>query len=292
MKKSIQNLLLTSAAPLTLSDRRLYNYLLHHAFSHTLKKPQFTIALSELSGVYGAGLPPIESLKESLSKLMNTQIQFELNGKWLLTSLLAKAELGEELVYSYPEVCKSLFSDPLLLEQCLIQAHFVLKYSNVLYDILASSHYASQAVLSLEIGQLRQRLQVPDGKLTNYNDFDRFVLTPAVKEINSYASFAVSYYTERKGMKVVSVIFEMKSKRNITTVNEVIPEKRPRLFIDDPALERAYSFLLNAETSVRMKYFNLACKNARKKNEILDVIIFDRPDLWLKWVEKALLKLT
>lgn len=290
MKNQIKNLLLTSVVPLTLADRRLYNYLLHHAFSVSLKKPQFTIVLSELAGVYSAGQPSLQNLKDSLMKLMCTQIEFELNGKWVLTSLLAKAELGDKLLYAYPDTCKLLLSDPLLLEQCLIQAHFMLKYSNLLYELLASSHYKNKADLSLEINTLRQQLQVPAGKLTNYNDFDRFVLIPAVNEINSYASFAVKYFTERKGMKVIAVKFEMSSKRNITTIKEVIPVKRPRLFIDDPALERAYSYLLNAETKLRRKYFDLACKNAHKKNEILDEAIFDRPDLWLKWIAVSLMK--
>ncbi len=209
----------------------------------------------------------------------------------MLTSLLDKVELSDEVVYSYSDICKSLLSDPVLLEQCLIQAHFGLKYSNVLYQLLASSIYAEHNVLSLDISDLRQRLFVSEGKLSNFNDFDRFVLRPAVKEINSYASFAVKYHTERKGMKVIAVVFEMHSKRNISSIKEVIPVKRPRFFIDDPALEQAYSLLLNAETSVRRKYFEIACKNARKEKQTLDEEMFDRPDLWLQWVKKSLLKL-
>ncbi len=72
----IKNLLVTSMGSLTLSDRRLYNYLLHHAVG-SLKKPQFSLPLTELSGVYGTGVPTQENVKISLMKLMRTQIQFD-----------------------------------------------------------------------------------------------------------------------------------------------------------------------------------------------------------------------
>lgn len=284
LKNKIKNLLLSSSEALTLADRRLYNYLLHHAFSRSLKDAQYKVGLEDLAGVYGAGLPPVDLLKDSLRKLMRTQIEFELDGQWAMTSLLEKAELADQLVYAYPSICKEILSDPVLLEKCLIQAHFTQKYSNLLYEILATAHYAKQSTLSLGIADLRERLHISLGKLANYNDLDRFVLTPAVNEINSCASFAVKYHTERKGMKVMAVIFEMSAKRTIKTVTDVVPVKRPRLFIDDPEIERAYSYILNAETKERRKYFVMACKNARKKNEELDEEIFDRPDLWLHWI--------
>ncbi|VVC77168.1 hypothetical protein AQUSIP_24950 [Aquicella siphonis] len=300
MKKStqkilIQNLFLASSTPLTLADRRLYNYLLHNAFHHFLKQDSFKILLTELIGVYGAGLPPLERLKESFRRLIRTLIEYEVDGKWNITSLLEKAELDEKLeqvTYSYPVECKMLFKDPIILEKSLIQAHFTQKYSNLLYEILATAHYAKKSTLSLEITDLRSRLHIHEGKLTNFSDLDRFALVPAIKEINSYASFAVKYFTKRKGMKVTDVIFEMTSKRDISNTENVIPPKRPRLFIDNPDMERAYAYLLNAETDERRKFFDLARKTAEKKNKRITEEEFDRPDLWFKWVERQLLTKT
>jgi plasmid replication initiation protein len=175
----------------------------------------------------------------------------------------------------------------------LIQAHFTQKYSNLLYEILASAHYAGGQYIAIDIADLRSRLQLPENKLVNYSDFDRFVLTPASREINSHASFATKYHTERKGMKVTRVVFEMTNKRNISQLESaihVIPPKRPRLFIDDPEIEAAYAYLLNAETNERRKYFDMACRRAMKNKQAIDEGVFDRPDLWFKWIEKELLK--
>jgi hypothetical protein len=296
-KLAVKNLFLNSATALTLSDRRLYNYLLHHAFNKLSKQLNFKISLSELEGVYGAGLPPIDRLKESLRRLIRTLVEFETSPRnWIITSLLERAELDEseeKLCYSYPVYCRQLFTDASLLERCLIQAHFTQKYSNLLYEILSEARYSKKSTVSLEISDLRGRLHISDNKLSNYSDFDRFVLIPASNEINSYASFAVKFHTKRKGMKVTHVIFEITGKRNIFNIDDaklVIPEKRPRLFIDAPELESAYAFLLNAETTERRKYFDLAIKLASKKKLVIDEEEFDRPDLWFKWVENALLK--
>lgn len=290
-------LLLSSATDLTLSDRRLYNYLLHNAFNRLSKRLNFEILLTELEGVYGVGLPPISCLKKSLRRLIRTLIEFETHpGNWIITSLLEMAELDEtteKLCYSYPLSCRQLFANPFTLERCLIQAHFTQKYSNLLYEILSQAHYSKQSTIILEISDLRSRLHISDNKLSNYSDLNRFVLTPASNEINSYASFAVKFQTKRKGMKVTHIIFEITHKKNFLNIEDsklVIPPKRPRLFIDNPKLEKAYAYLLNVETKERRRFFDLAVKLASKKKVSIDEEEFDRPDLWFKWVEHDLLK--
>lgn len=296
-KLTIKELLLSSTTDLTLSDRRLYNYLLHHAFNKLSKHLDFEIPLTELEGVYGVGSPPIDRLKESLRRLMRTLIEFKMRSEgWIITSLLERAKLDEtkeKLYYSYPLYCRHLFTNPHTLEQCLTQAHFTQKYSNLLYEILSQVFYSKQTTISLEISDLRSRLDIKDNKLSNYSDLDRFVLTPASNEINSYASFAVKFHTERKGMKVTHVVFEIIGKNSLFGIGDaklVIPPKRPRLFIDNPELERAYAYLLNAQTKERRKYFDLAIKLAAKKKITIAEEEFDRPDLWFKWIEHELLQ--
>jgi plasmid replication initiation protein len=292
----IKNLHLTSSTPLTLADRRLFNYLLHHAFNQLKKRYQFTIPLIELTGVYGTGLPPIDRLKESLRRLIRSIIEYRTEtGEWVMTSLLQKAEWNESkqvLIYSYPPDCHYLFTDAFTLERCLIQAHFTQKYSNLLYEMLATAHFSQQHEVIFEIVDLRNQLHVEETKLVNFSDLDRFALMPAINEINSYASFAVKYHTQRKGMKVTHIIFELQNKRNIASLasaQNVVPPKRPRFFIDDPQAERVYAYLLNAETAERRKYFDLACKLAAKKKTKIIEDDFDRPDLWFSWVVDTLI---
>ena len=298
-KLKIEHLLLSSSIDLTLSDRRLYNYLLHNAFDNLDKQLDFKIDLNDLIGVYGTGLPPIDRMKESIRRLMRTLIEFQAGPTtWLITSLLERAEIDESkslLYYSYPIYCRQLYASPFILEKCLIQAHFTQKYSNLLYEVLSEAHFSNQQTLTLEITDLRTLLHITENKLSNFSDLERFALTPALTEINSYASFAVKFHTERKGMKVTHLIFDIQSKRNLFDIHDgkhIIPEKRPRFFIDNPELEKAYADILNAETKERRKFFELAIKHAAKKKQTLDEEIFDRPDLWFQWIESELLKKT
>lgn len=290
-----RNLLLTSATDLTLSDRRLYNYLLHNAFSKPERQLDFSIPLVELKGVYGTGLPPIGRLRESLKRLTRTLIEFEISPRtWILTSLLEKSELDEqqeELRYSYSTHCRDLFLDPFTLEKCLIQAHFTQKYSNLLYEILSEAHFSGQETVTIDVSDLRDHLLIPTKKLSNFGDLKRFVLIPALAEINAYASFAVKFDTERKGMKVTHVIFKMIQKKNIssTKAKDIIPPRRPLFFIDNPEAESAYAYLLNAETEIRRKLFNKALKSAAKSGVSIDEEDFDRPDLWFQWIQSELM---
>jgi hypothetical protein len=295
----ITNLLLSSSSNLTLSDRRLYNYLLRHALPQLERTPNFKLPLVELKGVYGTGLPLLTSLKESLRRLLRTLIEFESEPhKWIVTSLLEHCELDEqqqEIHYAYSIYCRFLFTNPLTLEKCLIQAHFTEKYSNLLYEILSHAHFSGQKTITLEVTDLRDRLLILEKKFSNFGDFKRFVLMPALYEINAYASFAVKFHVQKKGMKVTHVKFEMTSKRNLTELTDatqVIPPKRPVFFIDNPELEKAYAYLLNADTPLRRKLFNKASKLARDKGMILNEEAFDCPDIWFDWIQNELLNLS
>ncbi|HVV68491.1 MAG TPA: replication initiation protein [Gammaproteobacteria bacterium] len=293
------HLLLSSSMPLTLSDRRLYNYLLLHALPQLKKTQNFTLPLAELKGVYGTNIPLAMPVKESLRRLLRTLIEFQSEPqKWIVTSLLEHGELDEqkqELHYAYSDYCCWLFTQPLTLEKCLIQAHFTQKYSNLLYEILSQAHFANQKTLTLEATDLRDRLLTLEKKFSNFGDFKRFVLMPALYEINAYASFAVKFHLQKKGMKVTHVMFEMTPKRKLTRLTDVatvIPPKRPIFFIDNPELEKAYSYLLNADTPLRRKLFNKAIKAAKTTGIVLDEEAFDCPDVWFDWVQNELLNLS
>lgn len=294
----LNNLLLSSSDSLTLADRRLYNYLLHNAFQRLTKKLEFTIKLNELVGVYGIRKPTKEQLNTSLSKLIRTLVEFESiehnRGQWHITSLLTDAVLNEKddlLAYRYSETARILLISPINLEKCLIQAHFNYKYSNLLYELLATEHYTGQSDYLIDIEDLRECLQVEPDKMPNFTDFRRFVLDPALTEINSYASFAVKFEIVREGRKVTQLHFQFTSKVPVTklSVKDIVPPRRPKLFIDDPKEELAYAYLLNTTTIERRKYFSLAQKKAEtRNNEIIPEEYFDRPDLWYHWVVKII----
>jgi len=301
MKLIINRLTLLKSGLLTLADRRLYNYLLHNAFDQLTKKSTFTIQMSDLEGVFASHEPSIDRLKESLTRLLRLLVEIEAQQNkekiWLVSNLLSKIsidELNRTLSYSYPDICRELLTDPATLERCLIQAHFEHKYSQQIYEILALAAFACNTELTIEITDLRSRLNIPDNALKNFSDLHRFVLLPALNEINAYASFASKFDMIRKGRKVTHLCFHLTQKKIISGIinaKEIIPPKRPRMFIEKPEHEWAYAYLLNAETKERRKYFDLANKKASENGISINIEDFDRPDKWFQWVTHEVLKI-
>lgn len=286
---AIHHLELIASVNLTLAERRLFNYLLHHAIKKLPDQLNFSISLSQLQGVFGAGPPPLDKLKSALMHLLNTQVEFLLqehnHERWFLTTLLADTGLNlatNTLEYSYTQTSAMVYTEPLLLERCLIQAHFSYKYSVLLYELLAKQFYLNQPDFYVELMSLRDAIRIEAQKMQNFADFNRTVLGPACEEINSYASFTVKYTPRHQGRKTIGLHFTCTSKflRHLGSAKDVIPPLRPQLFIESPKEELAYAQLLNADTPVRIRFFKIAQRRAQKANRPLPEEDLDRPDLW------------
>lgn len=83
------------------------------------------------------------------------------------------------------------------------------QYSPRLYELL-KSYQKNQTRWFFEIDALKHRLDCVNYK--DFYDFKRFVLEPAVEEINKFTDLTIAYDLERKGRKVTKVIFFMDEK--------------------------------------------------------------------------------
>lgn len=83
------------------------------------------------------------------------------------------------------------------------------QYSPRLYELL-KSYQKNQTRWFFEIDTLKHRLNCENYK--DFHDFRRFVLDPAVEEINKFTDITIAYDLERVGRKVTRVIFFMDEK--------------------------------------------------------------------------------
>lgn len=83
------------------------------------------------------------------------------------------------------------------------------QYSPRLYEILKSYQYNNYEWF-FDIDELKRLLDCQSYK--NFNDFKRFVLEPAVEEINKYTDIRIMYETVTSGRKVTRVVFYFKGK--------------------------------------------------------------------------------
>lgn len=93
------------------------------------------------------------------------------------------------------------------------------QYSPRLYELLKSYQFNNKQWF-FEIDELKHKLDCKN--YTNFADFKRFALEPAVKEINKYTDIVIDYLVEKEGRKVVRINFFMAKK----TKSEIIATER------------------------------------------------------------------
>lgn len=87
---------------------------------------------------------------------------------------------------------------------------FKSQYSGRIYELLYQQRTFGGRRFSLD--ELREMLGFKADEYTAYNDMRRFILEPAVKDINKNTPMDISYETEKDGKKVAYIIFSMKMK--------------------------------------------------------------------------------
>jgi plasmid replication initiation protein len=96
------------------------------------------------------------------------------------------------------------------------------KYSIRIYEILKSYEYIG--FYNVNIDTLREMFILGE-KYSRFNDFEKYILLPAVTEINELNDIIVSYTPKKSGRKYTSVVFKIKIKENtLSDVSELPPE--------------------------------------------------------------------
>ena len=93
------------------------------------------------------------------------------------------------------------------------------QYSPRLYELLKSYQFNNKQWF-FEIDDLKHKLDCES--YTNFADFKRRALDPAVEEINKYTDIVIDYRTEKEGRKIVRIIFFMAKK----TKSEILETER------------------------------------------------------------------
>jgi plasmid replication initiation protein len=95
------------------------------------------------------------------------------------------------------------------------------KYSIRIYEILKS--YELIGFYNVNIDTLRDMFILGD-KYSRFNDFEKYILLPAVAEINELNDITVSYTPKKSGRKYTSVVFKIKMKDSYNDDSDLPPE--------------------------------------------------------------------
>jgi hypothetical protein len=148
---------------------------------------------------------------------------------------MMNAEITEEyratgiLRFEIPALLGGVIRNPFRFSR--LRLHFMIglsgKYAVTIYMLLETVTNLDNPVLEITLPQLRQWLKVPEGKMKEWFDIKRFILEPAIKQINENpeaAGFSVTVKEIKEGRSVVKVRFNVtKSKTRISDEKTLQP---------------------------------------------------------------------
>lgn len=266
-------------------DRKLYAFLAHAVWDDLETTRIHALSVAEINKVFrelGGDFSP-QWIWESATRLNKTSIEWEERADGRLSqgiaSLLSYARTDKEaqesgyLNFEIPAGLIQVFKAPGRF--ALLRIHFMLglsgKYAVTLYEILESVVNMRNPVLEVDIATLRQWLKVEDGKLGRYADMRRFILEPALKQINDNpegAGFSVDVQPIKAGRAVDRLRFTL-------TKTSFRREAEGKLKRDKP--EAALS-----SGTIRLK--TSTYEQAKKAAPGLDVYYLETE--WREWVGK------
>ena len=212
--------------PYTERDRKLWTFLVHAAWDDLLVKRYHEIHVSKIDKLFReleGGHAGYKWIWESARRLTKTIVEWEegpdtarLQGiSNLMNAKTSKAAQETGILwFEIPALLSEVIKRPFRFSR--IRLHFMIglsgKYAVTLYELLESVVNMKTPVLEVELSQLRKWLKVPEGKLKRYVDLKRFVLEPALKQINDNpigAGFTAKMQEIKEGRAVKRMRFSM-----------------------------------------------------------------------------------
>ncbi len=211
------------AGSLSLQDQKIINALLYYSHDNIVDtQAVHEVPLQDLREYLGRH-ESNDQVRESLTNLSRVQLQFDYidtdgDRKWGSGSLIVVSghEKGQDglVSFTWPHWLRPLLSEPAKwarLSMPIVRA-FTSKYGVRLFEnleMVANRHVKEWVV---DVDDLRALLGVGD-RLTDWRDFYRRAVVPALAEVNALADFEADWAIYRKrGRKVVTVRFVVSKK--------------------------------------------------------------------------------
>jgi len=270
-------------------DRKLWAFLIASVWDDLLTVRIHEIRAAKINAIFHelGGTTSSSWIWESAKRLLNTRVSWEegLDSERLVgcASLLAYAITNKNarasgfLRFEISAGLCEVIRAPCRFSR--LRLHFMIglsgKYAVTLYMILETVANRQTPILEAQLSQLRQWLKVPEGKFEKWYDIKRFILDPALKQINDNpeaAGFTVTLEAIKEGRAVDRVRF-------------VLTKTAGRL-ADEKALKRVEKIEATptraANSSGALRLPTTAYEQAKKAAPGLD--IYGLENTWREWM--------
>lgn len=213
----LQVIMVKVDGPYTERDRKLWTFLLHAVWDDLETKPLHELSVADINRVFRelGGDHNIEWIWESARRLARTVVEWESTYgddrikeqgvSSLFGAVVSKsARQSGKLKFHFPALLIPIIKQPHRFAR--LRVHFMMslsgKYAVTLYEILEGFVNRKDGLFECSIADFRQWMKVPDGAYSDWKDFKKRVVAPAVEQINADplgAGFSVEYEPIRDG---------------------------------------------------------------------------------------------
>ena len=220
---------------ISLLQRKLFNFLVGHAFVDIQTLEVHEISISSLKNRLWFNSSNNKYLQESLRKLITTAVDFNLLNKdkeeWEASALLSSAVFKHWICYySFSPVLREKLHTPNIYSKLnlnLIKL-FSSKYSLCLYEI-AIDYMKINCTPFIPLDIFKKLMGVEKNKYTEFKRLKQRVIDPSIKELNSIAWFTIWIEYQEKWRKIVAIKFLLHEVKLEPTVNLVNPDSQDKL---------------------------------------------------------------
>ena len=237
----LQIVIVNVDGPYTARDRKLWTFLLHAVFDELEEKTMHEISVHKINSIFRelGGEHDYKWIWESAKRLAKTTVEWEytlgderVQGvSSIFGAVLTKAQRQTgRLHFHFPPLLIPIIKHPMRFAR--LRVHFMLKlsgkYAVTMYEILEGFANRRDGECRVTLDELRTWLKVPDGSYKTWKDLRKWVIDPAIKQINDDpmgAGFSVEYTPVRKGRFYNEIVFKLtktdqrKSSENIIKAN-------------------------------------------------------------------------
>ena len=235
--------------PYTERDRKLWTFLLHAVWDQLDERAVHAIPVSEINSVFRelGGEHDSKWIWESATRLTETIVKWhytEGDTRYDGIAALFSAQISRNnrkagiLRFQFPGLLIPIFKDPRRFSR--LRTHFLIelsgKYAVTLYELLESVANKDVPELRATVDELRQWLKVPEGKLIRWQDLRRYVLEPAIKQVNDNptgAGFQARIRLEKEGRAIRWVVFEVLKTKERQAIDARLKDHEKQLGLFD-----------------------------------------------------------
>jgi plasmid replication initiation protein len=213
---------------LTLIERKIVNVLLKNAYNDLLSSSFFNIKLSSLTDQIGWHSYNTTDLKEAISNLVGTKVEWNIFKKdkknsWTISTLISSANLEDRpgyCRYSYSEELKLLLSNPNIYARLdlMVQRKFSSKHAlaiwEYLIEALCTSDHKETTTNWMTLEDYRRLLGIEDSKYPEFKKFNAWLIKAPLKEINEVSDINAKVEFEKINRRIVSIRFLTSRKKD------------------------------------------------------------------------------